>query len=137
VASHAEARSGGQQRRFPARCFPCYPKAEQMPLSFQPMPLSRRPNPFNHPEWLCELKYDGFRALARFRVLCLEQVLSMCYFFSMAEDGKQLALEEKDPENVRLLIDKLIETLGQEQKQIREEIEKRLAHSAENKAPTV
>jgi hypothetical protein len=55
----------------------------------------------------------------------------------MAEDGKQLAVEEKDPENVRLLIDKLIETLGQEQKQIREEIEKRLAHSAENKAPTV
>jgi len=55
----------------------------------------------------------------------------------MAEDWKQLAVEEKDPENVRLLIDKLIETLGQEQKQIREEIEKRLAHSAENKAPTV
>ena len=54
----------------------------------------------------------------------------------MAEDWKQLAVEEKDPE-VRLLIDKLIETLGQEQKQIREEIEKRLAHSAENKAPTI
>jgi bifunctional non-homologous end joining protein LigD len=36
-----------------------------MPLSFQPMPLSRRPRPFNHPEWLFELKYDGFRALAR------------------------------------------------------------------------
>ena len=55
----------------------------------------------------------------------------------MAEDWKQLAAEEKDPENVRLLIDKLIETLGQEQKQIREEIEKRLAHSAENKEPRV
>ena len=36
-----------------------------MPISFQPMPLSRRPRPFNHPEWLFELKYDGFRALAR------------------------------------------------------------------------
>ena len=36
-----------------------------MPLSFQPMPLSRHPRPFNHPEWLFELKYDGFRALAR------------------------------------------------------------------------
>ena len=55
----------------------------------------------------------------------------------MAEDWKQLAVEEKDPENVRLLIDKLIEALGQEQKQFREEIEKRLAHSAENKAPTI
>jgi hypothetical protein len=55
----------------------------------------------------------------------------------MAEDWKQLAAEEKDPEKVRLLIDKLIETLGQEQNQIREEIEKRLAHSAENKEPRV
>src|SRR2546426_7579842 len=36
-----------------------------MPSSFQPMPLSRRLRPFNHPEWLFELKYDGFRALAR------------------------------------------------------------------------
>ena len=55
----------------------------------------------------------------------------------MAVDGKQLAVEEKDPEKVRLLVDKLIEALGQEQKQFREEIEKRLAHSAENKEPKV
>ena len=55
----------------------------------------------------------------------------------MAVDGKQLAVEEKDPEKVRLLIDKLIETLGQEQKQIREEIEKRLAHSAKSTEPKV
>src|SRR5207245_2859693 len=34
-------------------------------LTFQHMPLSRRARPFNHPEWLFELKYDGFRALAR------------------------------------------------------------------------
>ncbi len=40
----------------------------------------------------------------------------------MAEDWKQLAAEEKDPEKVRLLLDKLIEALGQEQKQVREEI---------------
>jgi len=36
-----------------------------MKFPFQPMPLSRRSKPFNHPEWLFELKYDGFRALAR------------------------------------------------------------------------
>src|SRR5437867_7688067 len=36
-----------------------------MPFSFQPMPLARKARPFNHPEWLFELKYDGFRALAR------------------------------------------------------------------------
>jgi bifunctional non-homologous end joining protein LigD len=28
------------------------------------MPLSRRPLPFDHAEWIFELKYDGFRALA-------------------------------------------------------------------------
>ena len=28
------------------------------------MPLSRKPAPFDHPEWVFELKYDGFRSLA-------------------------------------------------------------------------
>jgi bifunctional non-homologous end joining protein LigD len=28
------------------------------------MPLGQRPEPFDHPEWFFELKYDGFRALA-------------------------------------------------------------------------
>ena len=28
------------------------------------MPLARLPAPFDHPDWLFELKYDGFRALA-------------------------------------------------------------------------
>jgi len=29
-----------------------------------PMPLVRSTGPFDHPDWLFELKYDGFRALA-------------------------------------------------------------------------
>lgn len=33
-------------------------------LSFSPLPLSRRPEPFSHPDWLFEIRYDGFRALA-------------------------------------------------------------------------
>ena len=33
-------------------------------LPIQPMPLQRRREAFNHPDWLFELKYDGFRALA-------------------------------------------------------------------------
>ena len=33
-------------------------------MAFQPMPLCRRPLPFDHPEWIFELKYDGSRALA-------------------------------------------------------------------------
>ena len=28
------------------------------------MPLVRKPLPFDHPEWIFELKYDGFRSLA-------------------------------------------------------------------------
>jgi bifunctional non-homologous end joining protein LigD len=35
-----------------------------MPFPFQPMTLSRRREPFNHPDWLFEIKHDGFRALA-------------------------------------------------------------------------
>jgi len=33
-------------------------------LQFQPMPLLKRAAPFDDPDWLYELKYDGFRALA-------------------------------------------------------------------------
>jgi bifunctional non-homologous end joining protein LigD len=33
-------------------------------MAFQPMLLSRRPLPFDHPEWIFALKYDGFRSLA-------------------------------------------------------------------------
>jgi hypothetical protein len=28
------------------------------------MPLTRRLEPFSHPDWLLEIKHDGFRALA-------------------------------------------------------------------------
>jgi len=28
-------------------------------LSFQPMPLTRKAEPFNHPDWLFEVKWDG------------------------------------------------------------------------------
>jgi len=30
---------------------------------FQPMPLSRARAPFSHPDWIFEIKWDGFRAL--------------------------------------------------------------------------
>ena len=33
-------------------------------MAFQPMPPSRKPAPFDHPDWIFELKYDGFRSLA-------------------------------------------------------------------------
>jgi hypothetical protein len=42
------------------------------------------------------------------------------------------ASREKDPDKLRLLIIKLIDTLGHEQRQLRDEIAKRLAHAAES-----
>ena len=35
-----------------------------MSLQFQPMPLLKRAVPFDDTDWIFELKYDGFRALA-------------------------------------------------------------------------
>jgi len=35
-----------------------------MSLHFQPMPLLKRAAPFDNPDWIYELKMDGFRALA-------------------------------------------------------------------------
>ena len=34
-------------------------------MKFQPLQLGRLPEPFSHQEWLFEIKYDGFRALAQ------------------------------------------------------------------------
>jgi ATP-dependent DNA ligase len=61
----AEARSGVNGVGSRRGVFLAILKAEQMHQTFQLMPLSRRAKPFNHPEGLFELKYDGFRALAR------------------------------------------------------------------------
>jgi ATP-dependent DNA ligase len=36
-------------------------------MACRPMPLVSMPEPFDHPEWLFELKHDGFRALAHAR----------------------------------------------------------------------
>src|SRR4026208_2370053 len=30
----------------------------------RPMRLAQKPQPFDHPDWIFEIKYDGFRALA-------------------------------------------------------------------------
>jgi hypothetical protein len=33
-------------------------------MLFRPMPLTRRPEPFSHPDWLFEAKWDEFRRFA-------------------------------------------------------------------------
>ena len=43
-------------------------------MAFQPMPLSRKPAPFDHPEWVFELKYDGFPSLAVIQNGCAELI---------------------------------------------------------------
>ena len=60
--------------------------------TFQSMPLGRRALPFDHPDWIFELKYDGFRSLA-----IVEQSRGQLVsrnghpFASFAELGKQVA----------------------------------------------
>src|SRR3989442_13962836 len=61
-------------------------------LQFLPMPLLKRPTAFNDPDWIFELKYDGYRSLA-----VIEhgraQLLSRNGhpFASFSELGKQIA----------------------------------------------
>ncbi len=38
------------------------PVINQLPM-VKPMPLVERSEPFNHTDWIYEIKYDGFRAL--------------------------------------------------------------------------
>src|SRR5438309_6165295 len=62
-------------------------------LQFLPMPLLKRPTAFNDPDWIFELKYDGYRSLA-----VIEhgraQLLSRNGhpFASFSELGKQIAV---------------------------------------------
>ena len=80
----------------------CYSVFTDVP-SFQPMPLLKRAAPFDDPDWIYELKRDGFRALA-----IVEhgraQLLSRNGhpFASFAELGKQIAAALP---NVRAVID--------------------------------
>jgi len=37
---------------------------QEMLPHFQPMPVGRSPRPFSHPDWIYEIKWDGFRSLA-------------------------------------------------------------------------
>src|SRR6266852_2311634 len=74
-----------------------------MSLQFQPMPLLKRAAPFDHPNWIFALKYDGYRSLA-----IIEngraQLLSRNGhpFASFSELGKQIAVALP---NVRAVID--------------------------------
>jgi hypothetical protein len=45
---------------------PVFCALADLPVKFEPMRLTRRLEPFDHPDWLFELKLDGFRALAHF-----------------------------------------------------------------------
>jgi len=42
-------------------------------LQLQPMPLLKRLLPFDDPDWIIKLKYDGFRALAVVEMAVLSQ----------------------------------------------------------------
>jgi bifunctional non-homologous end joining protein LigD len=71
-----------------------------MHLQFRPMPLTKRARPFNHSDWLFELKYDGFRALAYFeRGKCELVSRNGNVFASFSDLGASLASEIPDAMN--------------------------------------
>jgi bifunctional non-homologous end joining protein LigD len=58
-----------------------------------PMPLLRRVSPFDDPDWIFELKYDGFRALAVLRDSGAQLISRNGHpFASFADLGKQIAV---------------------------------------------
>jgi bifunctional non-homologous end joining protein LigD len=61
-------------------------------MAFQPMPLSRRAVPFDHPDWIFELKYDGFRSLAVIQNGRTQLVSRNCHPFNSFAQLKNLPL---------------------------------------------
>jgi bifunctional non-homologous end joining protein LigD len=56
-----------------------------MQFLYQPMPLARRAQPFSHPDWLFEIKHDGFRALAYLKAGQCQLVSRKRYTYSRFE----------------------------------------------------
>jgi bifunctional non-homologous end joining protein LigD len=50
--------------RFRVEVFDTIAAVSHLPAFFQPMALFRRPEPFDHSDWVYEIKHDGFRGLA-------------------------------------------------------------------------
>src|SRR2546428_1103904 len=74
-----------------------------MSLPFQPMPLLKRAAPFDDPDWIYELKMDGFRALAVIEHGRAQLISRNGHpFASFSELGKQIAAALP---NVRAVID--------------------------------
>ncbi|PYX58220.1 MAG: hypothetical protein DMG76_09835 [Acidobacteria bacterium] len=72
------------------RASSCYPDRNM--LHFQPMPLLKRAAPFDDSDWLFELKYDGFRALAVIEYGGAQLLSRNGHpFASFADLGKQIA----------------------------------------------
>jgi bifunctional non-homologous end joining protein LigD len=90
------------------------------------MPLTRRAQPFNHPDWLFEIKHDGFRALAyveanqcqlvsrkkyaykRFEKLT-EQIVSSLNVHSAVLDGEIVCLDGRGKSQFKSLMYRRVE----------------------------
>src|SRR5438093_2945566 len=55
---------GRSSTRRPGSCY--NPRVQNNLPSLKPVPLGRQDLPFDHPDWLFEIRFDGFRALAYF-----------------------------------------------------------------------
>ena len=62
---HARPTGGGIARPIPWRhAAPTVVVSRSFPCDVMAQPLERLPAPFDSPDWLYEIKYDGFRGLA-------------------------------------------------------------------------
>lgn len=69
-------------------------------MAFQPMPLSRKPVPFDHPEWVFELKYDGFRSLAVIQNGRCELISRNGHLFNSFDDLRKTLTSPHDGKTV-------------------------------------
>jgi len=69
------------------------------------MPLARLPEPFDHPDWIFELKYDGWRALAYIEAGTCRLVSRNGNAFKRFPDHTLAVLRGFKDEGLRLAID--------------------------------
>ncbi len=73
-----------------------------MVFPFQPMPLGRRAAPFDHPEWVFEVKHDGFRAIAYVKAGHCQLVSRRGYVYKRFQALAEQIAESLDVQNAVL-----------------------------------
>jgi hypothetical protein len=65
------------------------------------MPLQRRREPFDHPDWLFELKWDGFRTLAQVKGGGSKLVSRNAFLDAVVTDARKSFVRSAGPSHSR------------------------------------